>query len=211
MSEKKDLPELLKDLVTARGLSAEKLALSTNIPRRFINALLEGKYSDLPSKPYIRGYLIKIASILETDPEVLLQSYSNSTELPTSGKKDNLPTNRFALKSFNRNRGLVAVGVIIILLLVVFVLRFNNIIGAPKITVDIPAVTSQNPLHVTGKVNPGDRLTVNGEAAYPADDGSFTKDILLERGLNSIEFDIKHFLGRETKVMKQVIYEPTNQ
>ncbi len=211
MSDKKTLPELLKDLITARGTSADKLALSTNIPRRFINSLLEGEYRGLPSKPYIRGYLIKIASALEVDPDVLLQSYGASTDLPSSGKKDNLPVNRFALKSLNKNRGLVAAAAIIILLIGVLAFRFNDIIGAPQITVNVPETTVVNPLHVTGKVKPGDQITINSEVVYPADDGSFEKDVLLERGPNTIEFDVKRFLGRETKVVKRVIYQPTNQ
>ncbi len=209
MSDKKPLPELLKDLLTARGFTAEKLSAVTNIPRRFINSLLEESYRDLPSKPYIRGYLMKIAAALEIEPETLLQSYSAATEIPTSGKKDSLPVNRFAMKPVSRN--ILAACAILILIAGVLIFRFNDIIGSPQIEVNVPGITQTNPLRVTGKIKPSDRLTVNGEMVYPADDGTFSKDVSLDSGPNTIEFDIKRFLGRETKVMKQVIYQPTNQ
>ena len=209
MSDVKDLSELFKDLITTRGLSVDKLALSTNIPRRFINLILDGDYRDLPSKPYVRGYLIKIASVLEMDPEIFLESYSASTELSSSGKKDSLPTNRFALKPLNKNRGWAIVITILVILAGIIVFRFNDIIGTPYITVDVPGMTSNNPLHVSGKIKSGDQLTVNGEVIYPTNDGLFTTDVSLDQGPNTIEFDIKRFLGRETKVMKQVIYQPT--
>jgi len=211
MSDKTTLSELLKDLLTQRGLTAEKLAVATNIPLRFVNSLLEGEYRGLPSKPYIRGYLMKMAVALEIEPEVLLESYSAATELPSSGKKDNLPVNRFALKPLKKNRGLVFAIVIIVILLGIFIFRFSDIIGTPQIEVNIPATIDTNLLRVTGKIKASDRLTVNGEVVYPADDGSFEKDVLLDRGPNTIKLDVKRFLGRETKLTKQVIYQPTNQ
>jgi len=101
--------------------------------------------------------------------------------------------------------------VIIVILLGIFIFRFSDIIGTPQIEVNIPATIDTNLLRVTGKIKASDRLTVNGEVVYPADDGSFEKDVLLDRGPNTIKLDVKRFLGRETKLTKQVIYQPTNQ
>ncbi len=206
MNEKKTLQELLKELIAARGLSVDKLAASSNIPSRFIKLLTEGKYKELPSKPYIRGYLIKIASILEIEPEVLIESYNSSVELPSSGKMDKLPTNRFALKPVNR--GLVVAAIIIVVIGGIVIFRFNDIIGKPTLQLNsLPSITQDPTIPVSGVVKPGDSVTLNGEAIYPLSDGTFEKDVLLSPGLNTLQFSVKRFLGRETDVTEQILYQ----
>lgn len=207
MNEKKTLPELIQELMTARGLNVDKLAASSNIPPRFIAALVEGKYKELPSKPYIRGYLMKLAPLLEVEPEVLLKSY-DSEETVTSGKEDKLPVNRFAIKPVNR--GLIA-GIIILVIIVGFIIfRFNDIIGKPEIQVNIPSTTDSENLNVTGEVTPGDSVSLNGQEIYPASDGTFEQEILLNPGLNTLQFTVKRFLGRSTTLTEQVFYETTS-
>lgn len=209
-SEKKNLSELLNDLLTSRALTPEKLSLATNIPRRFINSLLAGEYRNLPSKPYIHGYLIKISMALDVDPEMLLQSYKASTELPSSGKRDQLPENRFAVKPVNRN---LIIGAVIILLTVgIIIFRFNDIVGTPYLEVNVPTTSSSEILQVTGKVKSGDRVTLNGEVVYPQNDGTFEKDVLLNTsGPTTLEFTVKRFLGRQITITRQVMYQPNNQ
>jgi cytoskeletal protein RodZ len=205
MNERKTLQELLKELIAARNLSIEKLATISNIPSRFIKLLVEGKYKDLPSKPYVRGYLIKLAPILEIDQETLIESYDSSIELPSSGKTDNLPVNRFAVKPMNR--GLIAAIVIVVILVGIIAFRFNAIIGKPEIQITVPSTSQDQTLQVTGEVKPGDSVTLNGEAIYPLSDGTFEKDVLLNPGLNTLQFTVKRFLGGETDITKQVLYQ----
>lgn len=207
MNERKDLQDLLKELMAAKGLTVDQLADSSNIPARFINSLVEGEYKELPSKPYVRGYIIKLANVLDADPMVLMESYDpSSVDLHTSGKTDHLPVNRFALKPINR--GLVIAIVIIFVLAGVIIFRFNDIIGKPEIQVNVPTTTQSQTIQVTGEVKPGDTLTLNGELVYPAGNGTFQQDVSLSPGPNTLQFTVKRFLGGETNLTKQVIYQP---
>ncbi len=205
MSDKKTLQDLLKELIAARGLNTDKLAAVSNIPSRFISLILDGRYKELPSKPYIRGYLIRIASVLNVDPDMLLESYDSSVDLPTSGDKDRLPVNRFQTKQMNR--GLIAAAVIVIILIGVIAFRFNDIIGIPTIQVNVPDTTQSQTLHITGEVKPGDTITLNGQSVYPASDGTFVTDIFLNPGPNNLDFVVKRFLGRSAELTKVVVYQ----
>ncbi|MCL4405382.1 MAG: helix-turn-helix domain-containing protein [Patescibacteria group bacterium] len=206
MNEKKDLPELLKELSAARGLNVEKLAEASNIPARFVSSLLEGNYEELPSKPYIRGYIIKLAKVLDTDPDILLESYESSSEdLRSSGVTDRLPANRFALKPINR--GLLIAIVVVMIVAGVVIFRFNDIIGKPEIQANVPSITSSQTVNVTGEVKPGDTLTINGQVVYPAGNGTFEQNVSLSPGLNTLQFTVKRFLGGETVLTKQVFYQ----
>jgi cytoskeletal protein RodZ len=204
MNERKTLQELLKELIAAKGFSVDKLATLSNIPSRFINLIVEGKYKQLPSKPYIRGYLIKIAAILEVDPEMLLDSYNSSVGLPSSGNTDRLPVNRFELKPINR--GWIIATAIIVILGGIIIFRFNDIVGTPEIYVNIPTTTDSQTIQVSGKVRPGDSLTLNSQTIYPMTDGTFQTSVLLTPGLNTLQFSVKRFLGRETDLVKQINY-----
>ena len=127
-------------------------------------------------------------------------------EAPTPAKGDRLPTNRFALKRIRTGR--VALLVALIVLLIFLGFRLDNILGRPTLNVSVPETTQAEVITVNGEVSPGDTLTLNGEVVYPNEEGRFEKQVGLEPGLNTLEFKVKRYLGRETKVVKQVFYRP---
>src|SRR3989344_1576413 len=204
----KGISELLGELLAERGINPEKLSYVTNIPTRFITALLEGNFKELPAKPYVRGYLIKIAAALGVENEVIMGAYRESMEIRSSGGKDRLPMNRFAIQKINKN---FVVGTVIVAGLLIFLgLRINDIMGTPTLQVNLsesPSTTTNQTLKITGKMSARDKLTLNQEIVYTNQDGTFQKDVTLSPGLNTFEFDATRFLGRETKIVRQVVYE----
>jgi cytoskeletal protein RodZ len=211
-NEPKNISQLLIELLKERGITVEKLAIITNIPQRFIAALLNGEFKKLPAKPYVRGYLIKIAGVLNVKPEDLLKSYQDTTEITSSGERDRLPVNRFALQRVNNN-----------FLITLFILaaaasfltwRMKDILGTPTLQLNLPAntlVTQEESLKITGRINPKDRLTINQEIVYTDNTGQFEKTISLSPGLNLLEFNVRRFLGREIKAVRQIYYEANNK
>ena len=197
---------LLRELMETKGLDAGKLSYLTDVPQRFITSLTSGDFKSLPSEPYIRGYLFKIAGVLEADPTDLWRSYRQSAEIYTSGISDTLPANRFSLKKVSGKK--LWIGLVVLLLLIFLGLRLNDILGRPTLEVVLPETTSGETVQVSGRVTPGDTLTLNNEVIYPNEAGEFTTDIELEPGLNVLEFRVKRYLGRETKEVKQVFYQP---
>lgn len=211
-NESKHISELLSELIEERGISAEKLSLTTNIPHRFITALLDGDFKRLPAKPYVRGYLLKISTVLNVDSALILKSYKDAVEIQASGEKDRLPENRFAIQKINKN--FIIVFLILIIAIGFLAFRIKDILGAPTIEVSLPGntlVTKEKAIKVSGKINPKDRLTLNQEIVYTDEAGKFEKEVNLSPGLNTFELNAKRFLGRETKVVRQIFYEePTS-
>jgi len=207
-NETRHISELLQELMQERSISVDKLSLVTNIPRRFVVALLEGDFKRLPAKPYVRGYLARIAAAMSIDPTILLKAYKNSTEVRSSGEKDVLPVNRFAIRKANKN--FIIVFLIIVIIAGFLAWRMKDILGKPSIEVGLPEttlVTREQIIRISGTINPKDRLTLNREMIYTDEAGKFEKEVSLSPGLNTLEFNVKRFLGRETKVVKQILYE----
>lgn len=189
----------------SKGVSPAKLAALTDVPARFIDALLEGQFDRLPSQPYIRGYLFKVSNALGAEGDYLWRVFQSSVEALSSGEKDRLPINRFALQKMSRTTLLwILAGLGVFLLLG---LNFNRILGKPSIEVSVPETTEESVITASGMVNPSDRLTLNGEIIYTDDIGAFEKRVQLEPGLNDLEFKATRYLGRETRLTKQVFYQ----
>ncbi len=202
----RNITELLNEFMKERNVTADRLADVTDIPKRFIVSLMEGDFDQLPARPYVRGYLHKIADALGVDPHILWQSYRVTSDFHSSGEFDRLPTNRFAFKKIRASRLVAILFAVVVLAFVGF--RFNDILGRPTIDVVFPETTSEETITVYGSVQAGDRLTLNREVIYPNEEGSFEKRVQLEPGLNTLEFQIKRYLGQETTVIKQVFYQP---
>jgi len=87
MSKQNDLGEALMDLMKSKGIGPQKLSSVTDVPKRFIDAILQGDLDKLPPRPYIRGYLFKISNTLGADNDALWQVYRSSAETLSSGEK----------------------------------------------------------------------------------------------------------------------------
>lgn len=202
---------LLNEKLRERGLTLKRLSELSNISVHHLENLSRGKFEELPPAPYVRGYLIKIGSILDFDPEIWWERLRTGNLVKSSGKHDELPRNRFAQRSRPR---LIWAGAAIFVVLIYFGIRFSKIFGEPILTVTYPdqymTLTENSEIEIRGELKNGDGVSVYGEAVPIAEDGSWTHTITLEKGPNFIEIVAKKFLGRERKITLKILYEPTS-
>ena len=208
----KSFQEFFNDILAVRGLTIEKLAELTEVPKHYLDALSSGNFSKLPAVPYTRGFLSKIAEVLAIDGDELWRTYKDEIILNIN-TSDKLPFNRFAIRRFGKIK--IIIGIILISAIIYLVWQSDNLLGIPKIEIANPAednlVLSIPLIKLAGKIsNPKDKLTVNNEQIFINSDGSFEKEIFLRPGVNDIEFKIKRFLGKETKIVRKVVFQPQN-
>ncbi|MBN2198149.1 helix-turn-helix domain-containing protein [Candidatus Wolfebacteria bacterium] len=210
----KNLTEILNEAIKAKNLDVKKLSENTDIPVYYLSALFKGDFSNLPAMVYVRGYLIKIAEILEIEKEFLLKAYKKEISLgplKTSGAYDKLPLNRYAFKPFYKKT--VFIVLIILILIAGFLFwRAGDFFGTPKVEIISPIVdniiVNNSSIKLMGKINPRDKLVINNEEILSEKDGRFEKEIILQEGINTVEFKVKRLLGKEIIIMRQVIYQP---
>lgn len=211
------LSETLKEILDAKSITLEKLSESTDIPKRYLDALINGDLAKLPPAPYIRGYLVQIAKALRVDNEELWQNYKkeisfkNEVSLKTSGQNDKLSANRFALPIRHNKRTILFI-IVLIIVIIYLSFQWNNIFGSPKLEIVNPAVaemtTKESTIKVSGRIDPKDKLIIDNEEVVADPTGWFEKDISLQSGPNNIIFTAKRFLGREVKIIRQINYQP---
>ncbi|HTY39999.1 MAG TPA: helix-turn-helix domain-containing protein [Candidatus Paceibacterota bacterium] len=204
-----DFPSFFNEKIKGRGLSLRKLAELSGITERHLEALSRGDYANMPAAPYLRGYLTTLGRILDFDAGFWWDHFKTNNLMPSSGRTDQLPKNRFAPR---RAGPAIAIGCAALAVLLYFLFRFPQIFGQPLLRIEAPAAATsrvaESSITVRGRIESGDEVAVNGESVPVASDGTWQKEFFLQPGLNTIEVVGKKFLGRETRMVRQVIYEP---
>lgn len=212
MEPQKDFKTLLSEAMELKNMNWAKLSQLTGIPDRYLAAFQTLNIRQLPAAPYVRGYLHKIALVLHLNAEELWQLYKKELAPKTSGALDKLPSNRFAIQSLNKNWVIAAV--IVVLALLYLLINASNIFGAPALKIISPEASivsvTEPVINLVGRFDYKDKLTINGQETLGNESGEFQTDFYLQPGLNTIEFKVKRFLGKETVILRQVLYEPKN-
>ncbi len=211
MEQEKDFSTFLRERIKHHNISLRRLSEMTGISVPHIESFLRGETEELPSAPYLRGYIQKLGKALDFDPEMWWLYFKQAGEVRSSGKEDELPRNRFALRAGKKYGWFIAIGVVLVLY---FGLRFAKIFGQPILMVDNPdqamVKVSRSVITINGRTKGSDQVLVNTEQVLMDPNGGFSKDVQLQSGLNTIEVDAKKFLGGETRIIRQVIYEPAS-
>lgn len=217
LGEIKNLRQILAEAMERRGFSADNLADAADIPVRYVSAFLDEDFSPLPAVPYIKGYLFKMSEILKIDPNLVWEAYKkeiSAQEIKTSGAYDKLPINRFAAQPSKKTAiWRIAGAAIIVGAIAVY---SGGFFGTPELQIISPSVNNfvaDSPsIKVSGKIgNSRDKLTVNDEEILVSKEGFFEKNFSLQPGMNAMEFKVKRFLGKEAKLIRQVVYQPLVQ
>ncbi len=194
--------------VKDRGLSLRKLSETSGIAPAHLDALFYGRYGDLPSAPYVRGYLVRLGKLLDFDGEVWWEQLKKERAMKNSGPADLLPGNRFVRRSPAK---LIGIGIVILAVMLYLAFQIPIILGKPKLTVSAPAsnpfTTGSSTVVIEGIVRNADSLSLNGDVIPIAPDGSWQKTVLLQDGMNTFQITAKKLLGGETDAIEQVLYQ----
>ena len=148
---------------------------------------------------------------LEFDPEEWWYILRTQNSIPSSGHEDELPKNRFLKKPPTKK---IILAVIALIILSYFGFRFSKIFGRPEITITYPQgegplVSTSPEITLKGTLKNGDKILIGNEEITLASDSSWEKTVPLTSSTpNNIEITAKKFLGRESKITLQILYEP---
>jgi cytoskeletal protein RodZ len=216
-----DLPfeQFFAEKIKERGVSLKKLAEMTGIAPSHIESLLRGDFESMPSAPYFHGYMLHLGAVLDFDGEEWWAKLKKEGVIKNSGELDTLPRNRFIKQSPPKYLWWILAGIIVLIYLA---FQAPRIFGKPTLVVSVPNtnpyVTASSSITFSGTVTGADSLSLVGadgdlEPIIVAADGSWQKIISLGTGSTpfevSFQISAKKFLGGETSVTEQIVYQPT--
>ena len=215
------LGEVLRTAREAKGVDLNRVERDTKIRARYLSALEQGEYRDLPGAVYTKGFLRNYGVYLGLDPEYLIDLF----RLETSGRGSERaalapPPRPIAVRG--RRTFVITQSTIVAVLLTVLVLAIFAYIGGqllvfaatPQLVlVDPPgAVAAYEGTSYTlrGVSAPGSRITISGLTENPivtADgSGAFAVTVGLRPGTNVVglaAFDPK--TGRTSATVQREI------
>jgi cytoskeleton protein RodZ len=102
-----------------RGVSLEEISGTTKIHIRFLQALEENKFNELPGEVFIKGYIRSYANIIGSDVEEVLNIYKEYAGNNIENSSDSVNPSNTSAKTF---LGFVLIGLIVLAL--IFGVRF---------------------------------------------------------------------------------------
>ncbi len=209
----KSLQELLSEKLSEKGLDLARLKSQTGISPRFLDAIFSGEYKNLPALPYVRGYIVILAKFLGIEFDELWGFYKDTLQLKRSGVADELPRNRFAIKTLNIK--FLALSSLALLIILYFSIQaFNHLKSVELSLLNFPEDTltiSTSTFLILGKTNPEAKVLIDNEEVLVDTDGSFSKKIELNSGINTLKVSAKKLFGSERVIEREIIYEASAQ
>lgn len=207
----KTVGSILREKREARGITLAKVEQATRIRARFLEAIENDDYSQLPSVSYAKGFVKNYSDYLGLDSETVLAFFRRqTTETPKSSilpKGVSEPLNRSKLQLTPGKFVALIIVALIALFVGYFGLQYKNLQKAPGLTIDAPAhqaVITERRVDVLGDTDPDATVTVNGISVLVRGDGKFFDQVTLEPGVNKITIVATSRFGKSTTVVREV-------
>ncbi len=209
------ISETLKKERESKRLTIEDVSQKTNVPKRYVSALEEADFANLPAPVYIRGYLKKISQLLNLNEEETWNLFLKEHAESKAPAIDILPQNRFEqpLKwHYIFLKILKSLPVIIIVITVAgfLFIQIRSFLGAPYLKLNNPSLdlsTQDASIRVEGEGRHNSYITLNGKEIYLGKDGKFSEEIYLNPGVNEIKVEAESRLGKTTSIIRRIVKE----
>lgn len=191
-----------------KHLSLDQAEEETKVRRKYLEALENDRYADLPADVYIQGFLVKYADFLGAPKEELLSLFRQEK------RRSFTPEMLAPLVRLKQKRALVTPKSMILSLVVLALASFvgyifyavDNFTSPPHLEISSPStetVIRADRVAIVGKTDQGASLKINDQVVFLDALGNFQEEAKLQPGLNNIELRATNRVKKETvKVIK---------
>ena len=203
----------LKQAREEKKITVEQIAKKLLIRASYLSALETGDRRKLPKGVYARNFLREYARFLGLDYKSLLDQYKAETVVPPKSSgglfERQIVAKRYlvAMPALVRNTIIIVVAAFCLIYLGFLVKR---IFEPPLLVIDQPSMditVQEKQIEFKGHTSPETDVTINGQSAQVAVDGTFGQTIYLEPGLNTISVTAKKKYSRTAVLVRNVLYQ----
>jgi len=174
----------------AKNLKLREVAAKLNINEKYLIALEEGKYGQLPSGVYEKNFLREYALFLGLNYNQIAKDYANEINILEPKKPKEIFSKQVIKERLFWILPKIIKNIIIFL-----------IIDRPGLNL----ITEETSLVVSGKTEAEANLTINGENVLSDKNGYFSQSINLKNGLNKIIITASKRYGRDNTIYREVL------
>ena len=211
IQDNETIAEALKLARQHRKLEIADVSSHLQINSTYIEALENGELDKLPPGFYGKNFLKKYARFLGIDHKPLLNMYASLNEGKTGvdedpfSRKKPRPYYFLIIPKIIRNIIIILIAATCLLYLSFYI---KQITSPPLLTIHYPPedISLNNSLiTIKGKTDIEAEVSINGENILTEKDGSFSKELMLKHGLNSISILSQKKYSKESLVIRKII------
>lgn len=207
------LGEFLRSCREHSGLELSQIGQYSQVQPKYILALEEGRYKDLPALVYVKGFLRSLCRIYQISEEKILTQYVGEHEV-----EQNLRTQahevkvRFVAPKFILSpKTLIVAGLAILGILSASYLYFqvSSLKRPPPLEIFSPHedfTSTSVVLEVRGKTEPGSTVYLNNQTIVVDAKGEFSENLSLAPGVNLLTIKAINKFGKSTEVSRSIVY-----
>ncbi len=199
----------LKESREKQGMSLDELSRKTKIGRRYLQALEECRFTDLPTAEVYQKNFVRIyVEALGLNPEPFLQQYVAEERVKNKIKH---PHKIIKYNWLSNLPNLLRYGVVLVLFLFLLFylgIQVKRIVDPPQLSLYSPPegfITQNNDLLVTGQTEREVKLYLNGKEIRNSEQGQFKEVIGLSPGVNTIVLTAEKKHGKITTLTRHVV------
>ena len=198
ISKGQTLADKLNKARLSQNLEWEQIHKATNIQVRYLQALENGDYNELPGDIYAKAWIKIYGEFLGLPGKELLVDYKIEKALGDRIRKIDNPQPIKKPNSFHILKPkvikIIAIGILIFIFLGYLGWEINNTIAPPEVAIwdpDNNFKTTDSSVIVCGRTKPEVQLTINNELVLLDKSGNFSQTVNLISGLNSLQISAK--------------------
>lgn len=190
------------------GLGYESIAAETKIQPKYLQAIENSAWNQLPHTVHALGFVRQYARALGLDGEVAATKYLLERG-PLATATSRVQTKRVQ-KAIVGTRVLVggAIAVLVVGVIGYLLIQLSVLAAPPKLDVTQPPgdiEISENNYEIKGNTTPSSNVTINGSPLTVGDDGNFSANISLQDGLNTVRVESTNRAGKTSRVERNIL------
>ncbi|MEK7167889.1 MAG: helix-turn-helix domain-containing protein [Patescibacteria group bacterium] len=201
------LGERLLEARQEKGLSLERAAKDLNIAFKYLEALENNQFTDLPGKAYLRIFLKRYSQYLNLDFNELWPLARGLAE-KENGKF--LGADQKYFRSWPRFIRKVLTVLVVLSVLVFLGVKIKLIFSAPSLSILYPAdgiIMKEKQIEVRGQSVPEAEIVINNQIVFMDNEGKFSAQVDLQKGLNLIKITAKKRYSRQNEADLRILLQ----
>ena len=211
--EQDSIGSYIKKIRERRGVDIYKVAEKTGVNVKYLIAIENGNYKDLPKGIYSKIFFKKYIDFLGIRYKNIVNDFvkeQNRSQNFESNIFFNKVVNWQSLLSFPKVLKNILIALLIAICFLYLFFYFRSIFSPPFLNVSHPLdnqIISEYYIDVTGLTEPESEVKINGQLILIGSDGSFSENVRLGSGINNIIIEAKKKYSREKMIVKQILVE----
>ncbi len=211
--EQDSIGSYIKKIRERRGIDINEVSKKTGVNVKYLIAIENGNYKDLPRGIYGKIFFKKYIDFLGIRYKNIVNDF-----VKEQSRGQNLESNIFFNKivswknllSFPKILRNFLIALLIIICFLYLFFYFRGIFSPPFLDVSYPPdnqIISEYYINVTGSTEPESEVKINGQLILIASDGNFSENVRLGSGVNNIIIEAKKKYSREKVINRQILVE----